>query len=127
MIIYQEDKRTFLRHVRDNQIEEVVEAAYRRKVGHGTSKSEVASWRNSLRYMGDVIDDDQFPSDTGISIECHIPNSSKRIDFVISGKDEEDRDQAVIVELKQWEVVSRTEMDGIVNTCLLYTSPSPRD
>ena len=38
-----------------------------------------------------------------ILLEYQLPLSSKRIDCMVCGRDDGARDQAVIVELKQWE------------------------
>jgi len=42
--------------------------------------------------------------------------SSKRIDFILTGKDEQQRETAVLVELKQWEYAKLTEQAAIVLT-----------
>ena len=90
---------------------------FRNKIGK-TSKSEIDSWQNSLRCMYMVMNDEEIPYNSGIAIEYKIPTSSKRIDFIITGKDEE-RGTAVVVELKQWSEAEKVEgKDGIVKTAL---------
>jgi DUF2075 family protein/nucleoside-triphosphatase THEP1 len=71
-----------------------------------------------MQYMRNVLDDSQIPNDAKISIECQVPNTSKRIDFIISGKNEQRKDSVVIVELKQWDSASITNLDGVVKTYL---------
>jgi hypothetical protein len=71
-----------------------------------------------------VLNDPDIPEDTGVGIEYQIPQTSKRIDVLLSGRSAEDRDGAVIIELKQWETADPTEMDGIVRTVL---GGAPRD
>ena len=66
--------------------------------------------------MRNVLDDLAIPNDAKISIECQVPNTSKRIDFIITGQNAEKRDCAVIVELKQWETAASTSMDSVVST-----------
>lgn len=66
--------------------------------------------------MGAVLDDDEIPNDAGVSIEYSIPQTSKRIDFILTGQDHERNDQVVIIELKQWEVAELTDKDAIVKT-----------
>jgi len=60
------------------------------------------SWNNSLRAFSQVI---QFENlcDHGILLEYQLPLTSKRLDCMITGKDEDNNDNAVIVELKQWQ------------------------
>jgi hypothetical protein len=68
--------------------------------------------------MRAVLADDEIPADSGVSVELQIPQTSKRIDFLISGRGEDRSDHAVIVELKQWESAEPTSMDGLVRTYL---------
>lgn len=63
-----------------------------------------------------VVRDDEIPADSSVSIELQIPQTSKRIDFIISGQDANRTDRAVVVELKQWETAKVTGMDGVVRT-----------
>jgi len=117
MIVYQESKSTFVEQVRDNQIEYAIERKFQDKLGRRVAKNEFHSWRNSLQYMSNILDD-EIPGDAQISIEFTLPNTSKRIDFIISGQDIDHKDCAVIIELKQWESAKATEKDAIVKTFL---------
>lgn len=76
--------------------------------------AEFVSWENSLKQMQGVLDDASFSDDIQIAVEYQIPQTSKRVDFVIAGSDEAGNDHVVIVELKQWEEAGRTATDGIV-------------
>lgn len=114
MIIYQATKSLFLHHALRDNIEEVVGVHYRAATGHGVGPSEVLAWRHSLLEMAKVLQDEEIPSDAGVAIEYQLPQTSKRIDFVISGEDEEARSKIIIVELKQWSESRRSEKDAIV-------------
>jgi DUF2075 family protein len=116
MIVYQENKETFMAHVRESKIEYIIHDNFKRNLGRDTSKSEVTSWKNSMMYMRNVLDDAAIPADAKISIECQVPHTSKRIDFIITGQTENHQDCAVIVELKQWETATATDLDGVVKT-----------
>lgn len=105
-----------MNHVRESQIDYIIHDNFQKKLGRHTSKNEVLSWKNSMQYMRNVLDDPEIPNDAKISIECQVPNTSKRIDFIISGKNEDKNDCAVIIELKQWETAKSTNMDGVVET-----------
>lgn len=118
MIVYQKNRNDFVSDVREDTVAEQVERYVFEKLGRKTAKSEFESWRNSLRYMRDVVDDPELPDDCGISIEYQVPGTNRRIDFIISGEDENHRKQAVIVELKQWSSAEPTNMDGMVRTYL---------
>ena len=78
--------------------------------------------------MNNVLQMSDVPDDCGVAIEYRIPQTSKRIDFILTGKDDESHDTAIIVELKQWSEVEPTPHDGIVATYLggsLCESPHP--
>ena len=53
--------------------------------------------------MYKVLNDDGIRSDAGVAIEFNIPQTSKRVDFIISGYGADSDPEMVIVELKQWE------------------------
>lgn len=116
MIVYHATKQDFARDVETGAIDGVVLAAYRKAIGSGVSPSEQRAWQNSLTSMYVVVRDDEIPADSSVSIELQIPQTSKRIDFIISGQDANRTDRAVVVELKQWETAKVTGMDGVVRT-----------
>lgn len=116
MIVYAATKQKFQDDVMTNGIESIIEDAYRQATGHTTGRSEIESWRNSLQYMERVISDTEIPSDSGVAIEYHIPQSSKRIDFILTGKNNHNVDTALLVELKQWQEAEMTDKDGVVST-----------
>jgi DUF2075 family protein len=116
MIVYQSQKKQFLADNDDRDIEDVILDSYRVATGHGVGASEVRSWKESLRYMASVLRDDGIPDDTGVAVELHIPQSSKRIDVTLSGFDESGAPCAILVELKQWSEAQVTSKDAIVRT-----------
>jgi DUF2075 family protein len=114
VIIYQASKRQFLHHALRDDIEDVVSRNYRSATGHGIGPSEMQSWKHSLLEMAKVLGDEEIPDDAGVAIEYQLPQSSKRIDFVITGEDATSRTKVIIVELKQWSESRRSEKDAIV-------------
>ena len=116
MIVYQSTKRGFASDVLNGEISDKIEDAFFEHLGRRTSDSEIRSWQNSMQYMDRVIADNQIPDDCGISIEYQLPLASKRIDFIVSGLDAEDKSSVVIVELKQWSTAKKTSKDGVVVT-----------
>ena len=116
MIIYQSNKARFIEDLLSNEIHKIIEAAYELKTGHRVAKNELRSWQESMRFMGAVMSDKEIPNDAGVSIEYSIPQTSKRIDFILTGQDQENNDQVVIIELKQWESAELTDKDAIVKT-----------
>ena len=114
MIIYQASKSQFLHHALRNDIEDIVSRHFQAATGHRPGPSEVQAWKYSLLEMAKVLQDEEIPADAGIAIEYQLPQTSKRLDFMIVGEDVEARPKAVIVELKQWSESRRSEKDAIV-------------
>lgn len=114
MIIYQADKRQFLQHVLRDDIEDVMSRHFRTATGRGVGPSELNAWKHSLFEMSKVLQDEEIPDDAAIGIEYQLPQTSRRIDFIIAGEDDLRRQKVVIVELKQWSESRRSEKDAIV-------------
>jgi len=118
MIVYSSTKSEFRQDVRDNRIEKLILKAYLHNLGRSTSKSEIDSWKNSMMYMSNILEDDGIPNNTGVAIEYKIPQTSKRIDFILTGTNEQNKNNVVIVELKQWSDAKLSDKDAIVKTFL---------
>lgn len=118
MLVYEGTKELFLNSVIKGTIDEEIYEAYQNKIGR-TTKKEIASWTNSMKDMYLVLESQEIPSDAGIAIEFRIPSTSKRVDFMISGKSEDNKSSVIIIELKQWsEVELVKDKDGIIKTPL---------
>lgn len=102
MIIYQDKLHNFIDDVVLNRISDNLIGTLREKHISGGAPSEVNSWNNSLHFMKDVLDCREIPKDCDVAIEYNIPQTDKRVDFMILGKDKTENEHIVIVELKQW-------------------------
>jgi DUF2075 family protein len=118
VIVYRSNKTGFQNDVDLGEIDQIIHNAFKEKLHRSTSEKEVESWWNSLRFMSSILNDKEIPDNIGVAIECQIPQTSKRIDFILTGKDSDKKDNVVIVELKQWKSSEITEKDGIVKTAL---------
>ena len=118
MIIYRSTKEGFQSDIDKGQIDLIIQKSFSEKLNKRIAEKEVESWWNSLQFMYSILNDQEIPHNTGVAIECQIPQTSKRIDFIISGRDENKRENVIIVELKQWKSAELTEKDGIVRTAL---------
>ena len=116
MIVYSALKKQFLDDVDKNEIDVKILEAMRLRLKRSVSPKEIESWINSMQFMYKVLLDADIPNDSGVSIEYSIPMTSKRVDFILSGKDSHNRDAAIIIELKQWKEAHKTKLDGIVRT-----------
>ena len=116
MIVYQSTKEGFIADVNSRQIDRIIHDVFLEKLGRHVSASERESWGNSMHYMKDVLRDEAIPDDSSVAIEYQIPQTAKRIDFLLTGQDEHGSDNAILIELKQWSKVKLSEKDGIVDT-----------
>ena len=107
MIIYENTIEKFSDDVRLNQISDILSETLKEKHISGGSESEVNSWNNSLHFMKDVLDTPKVPKDCRVAVEYNIPQTSKRVDFMILGSDSNNTDHVVIIELKQWAKVEK--------------------
>lgn len=102
MIVYNANKQTFVQDVRSGVIATKILNLIREKGLNAGQDREFASWHNSMKFMRDIVDDSEIDDEVQIAIEYNIPQTSKRVDFIIIGADEKNRENIVIVELKQW-------------------------
>ena len=116
MIVYQNSKTGFLHDAFSTDIEDLVLRDFRARTGRTVARAEVRSWKESLLAVAKVLHDDDIPGDCGVAIEYGIPQTSKRVDVIITGESAEHIEQLVIIELKQWERARKTDRDGIVST-----------
>ncbi|WP_372592538.1 DNA/RNA helicase domain-containing protein [Guyparkeria sp.] len=116
MIVYEATRGEFTEDVFSNAIEGRILAAFQQRLGHSTSRAEIEAWRNSMGYMNNALLGAGIPADAGVAIEYRIPQTAKRVDFILTGLDPAGRHAAVIVELKQWSEAAATAKDGIVET-----------
>jgi len=114
VIVYQRTKHHFLADVTDRVIEDIVATQYLAATGCYASDSEYRSWQHSLGQMANVLRDNDLPDDMGVGIEFGIPQTSKRIDFLLSGRSADNVPHVIIVELKQWSESTLSDKDGIV-------------
>ncbi|MGV3725087.1 DNA/RNA helicase domain-containing protein [Hydrogenophaga sp.] len=114
MIVYQADKKEFLRDYNDRDIEEVIHAKYRAATSRKVAQAEIRSWRESLGYVARVLSDQDIADDVGVAIEFILPQSAKRIDVILAGHADDGSRRLIVVELKQWSSVDATARDAIV-------------
>ncbi|AQR90208.1 DNA/RNA helicase domain-containing protein [Clostridium saccharobutylicum] len=118
MIVYQASKKDFMKHVTNDEISILIDREYKNKIGK-SRENEFRAWDNSMLYMFKALSTDEIPDECGVAIEYRIPATSKRVDFILTGLDEDDKENVIIVELKQWNELEEVEdEDGIVKTVL---------
>lgn len=123
MIVYEGNKRTFLSDVSNGMMVRKIEELFDKLGIRKEQQAEMNSWKNSLPRMGNIVLDNRIDDDVEIAVEFQIPFTSKRVDFMIAGKND-DSDNVVVIELKQWETCQATSRENIVTA---YTGGANRD
>ena len=124
MLVYEGSKADFMKSVDGDTIAFEIEQKLLTVMNRHTARNEFRAWENSLQYMYKVLNDDQIQNDTGVAIEYNIPQTSKRVDFLISGYGHDDASNVIIVELKQWDELNAIDgREALVET---YTGNAMR-
>ena len=109
MLVYHNTKANFDHDVINNMIADYVKEALIKHGINDQNSSEYNAWNNSMQFMHNVLDDPRIPLNCDIDIEYNIPQTSKRVDFIISGSDDYGKDNVIIIELKQWSTVEKVD------------------
>ncbi len=103
----------FIADTTQNQIANLLRSSFFDYYGYHPGDAEVRSWKNSLRTVKDVFESSGF-HDHGVFLEYQLPLSSKRLDCMVCGTDQDKNENAVIIELKQWESCKAGLSDKVV-------------
>lgn len=122
MIVYSGTVARFIDDVDNSVIADQIKLEFEKRNITHNNMSEFRSWENSLLRMSQVLNHSEIQQDLNVAIEYQIPATSKRVDFLITGLDEHEKSNVVIIELKQWESANRTSRDDIVTTYLSGTT-----
>ena len=87
MIVYSANKHLFVQDVRTGVIATKILDLLRKKGLNGGQEREFESWHNSMKFMRDIVDDSEIDDEVQIAIEYNIPQTSKRVDFILIGAD----------------------------------------
>jgi uncharacterized protein len=111
MRLYAGASTTFVTLNMNGQLAEHLRQEFFSAFGYYPSQNEVMSWRNSLLRISLVFQQANL-NDHGVFVEYQLPLSSKRIDVIVCGKDDQGVKNSVIIELKQWERCKVTDYDS---------------
>lgn len=109
MIVYSATKAQFNDDVNLNRISDIILNNLKEKHISGGQIAEYHSWQNSLHFMRSAIDDPEISNDVEVAIEYQIPRTSKRVDFMLAGIDNDGNSNVVVVELKQWDKAEKVD------------------
>lgn len=116
MIIYDDVIANFHKDVFAGVIAKKLEDLFiEHKIGK-ESRGEYRSWNNSLEVVSSTLKNASVNENLRVAIEYQIPLTSKRVDFLISGLTEDDREVVMAIELKQWSWAEKTSLENCVKT-----------
>jgi len=104
---------TFIPQATTGEIADILENRFVQRFEHGVGQSEVKSWRNSLGAFAEALVGEQI-DESWIVLEYQLPLSSARVDCMLLGTDARATQNAVLVELKQWDRCVPTPTEEIV-------------
>lgn len=105
----------FIDHAARGTIAGALEKAFFRYFRFKPSSNEVQSWDRSLRALSRVFSASDL-IDHGVVLEYQLPLTSRRLDCLVCGKDSAPADNAVIIELKQWQGCEPADGESLVAT-----------
>ena len=111
MLIYQNSTDSFIEDIRNNRLSDIMQDNFVSSFGRRPSPSEYASWQNSLPRVRDLIELADLKQNM-IALEYEVPYNQNRIDCLLYGRGDDDNENVVLIELKQWTNVTATDIEG---------------
>jgi len=113
MRLYEGSIKEFSSNVVNNRIADILKDNFLAHYKRSPSESEYRSWQQSLNFLNNAFTYSGLVTNKVI-IEYELPYSARRIDVLIFGKNNKDKDTVVLMELKQWsnEHVYDSENEG---------------
>lgn len=116
MIVYSNSVKNFCDNI--SSIPETLNKKFKELFHKYSNKSEIDSWKNSLKYFSNILLESNIPNDCTITLEYNIPLTSNRIDLILTGYNNQ-KPIIFVFEFKQWQYVSEVlDSDYLVQTIL---------
>lgn len=119
MIVYNDTVKNFILQCRSDASEKIADIVSRDMIFSNITyfnNSQKIAWQNSLPMMAKVLEQSKIDDDVDVSIEYKINQTKDRVDMIIYGKDDSNKQNLVVIELKQWSQASRTNRKDFVHT-----------
>lgn len=104
----------FIPHATAGTIAGLLKARFASRLDYNPSESEVTSWEKSLGAFAETISTAHM-ADSWLVLEYQLPLASSRIDCMLIGGESSGKPNAVLLEFKQWDAVTTTQVPEIVN------------
>lgn len=101
MRIYESTVDQFRQDVSANRIADLIRTKYEEYYKRSVGASEYRSWQQSSNFLRNAFDNASLVKNRMI-IEYELPYSTRRLDVLVFGADQNQAQGAVLLELKQW-------------------------
>jgi len=101
MKLYEGSIKEFSDDVIHNRTADILRDNFLAYYKRSPSESEYRSWQQSLNFLHNAFTHSNL-ADNKIIIEYELPYLTRRIDVLVFGKDNKNKDSVVLMELKQW-------------------------
>ncbi|MBN2042619.1 MAG: DUF2075 domain-containing protein [Candidatus Aenigmarchaeota archaeon] len=115
MRLYSGTVNEFIEDAFHNKLSSILTEKFEIYYGRRVNPREVVSWNNSLQFLKNVVER-YANKDNMIVLESELPYCGERIDAILFGEDDDNKENIVIIELKQWENVESCEIEDNVIT-----------
>ena len=111
-VLYQAPQEQFIREVERNLVSQKMRHTAE-QAGIHSAENEIASWENNAPHIARLLTQ-CGAKDSYVTFEFLVPFSRKRIDCMIYGTGEDDSENVIHIELKQWsnKTVGIADSDG---------------
>ncbi len=115
-VLYNEPQAQFINDVERNLVSQKMRHTAE-QTGIHSAENEIASWENNAPHIARLLTQ-CGAKDSYVTFEFLVPFSRKRIDCMIYGKGEDNSENVIHIELKQWsnKTVGVAESDGNFTT-----------
>jgi uncharacterized protein len=110
-VIYSAPQDEFFRDVLLNQVASKMRDNQNSYSNSKVSPSEYRSWENSPIAIKNLLELSGI-KDSYVTFEYQVPYTQRRIDCMLYGKDNQSKGIVIHIELKQWDKVTATNIEG---------------
>lgn len=110
-VIYCADQKRFFQDVLHKSLADIMKENFKELTGRTIGPAEFNSWDRSTREIKDIVELSGL-DDLYVSFEYQFPYSQHRIDCLLFGKNEAKKGYVVHIELKQWQDVEPSDIEG---------------
>ncbi len=115
MVIYKNTVKGFRDDVDNDRIDSLLKDTFSRIPGLNITIAEERSWKASPKYLEVVLRQGNIPDDCGVLLEYLVPGRKCRVDFILTGKDQQGNSNFIVMELKQWDRADAFPQEGMVS------------